>query len=168
MTDLARVMTELEGLASPQIRMIYARRQPDASFLGVRFGDMGKIIKRIKRDSGLAVALWETGVFEARHITCTIVDPADLTEERIDAWVEQVDAPLNADDLAGVVARTPFAARKRRIWTARDEEFVRRAGYGLVHLAAGDDADPVTDESYSATSTRSSGRSMVRPTGRAR
>jgi len=145
-TGLDAVMAELERLASPQIATIFLRRQPAARVLGVRYGDMAKVIKRFRRDPALAVPLWETGFFEARHVACAIVDPADVTEARIDAWIEEVDFPLTADDLAGVVARTPFAARKRRQWTARDEEFVRRTGYCLVQLAAKDAADPVSDE----------------------
>jgi 3-methyladenine DNA glycosylase AlkD len=145
MSDLATVMLKLEGYASDQIRTIYARRQPTANIIGVRFGDMAKIIRKIKRDTPSAIELWESGPFEARHIACEVIDPADVTEALIDAWVEQIDMPLLSDNLAGVVAQTPFAARKRQEWTARDDEFVRRAGYSLVHRAASDPTNPVTD-----------------------
>jgi 3-methyladenine DNA glycosylase AlkD len=146
MTEFATVMSELEGYASEQTATIYSRRQPTGNVLGVKFGDMGKIIKKARRNTPMAIALWETGTFEARHIACKVIDPADVTESQIDAWVEQIDFPLLSDDLAGVVAQTPFAARKRREWTAREDEFVRRAGYSLLHLAASDPANPVSDE----------------------
>lgn len=146
MTSVESVLAELDSLASEQIQRIYARRAPDAFILGVRFGDMGKLTKRIKCDSGLARGLWESGSFEARHVACAIIDPVDVTEREIDRWVEQVDVPLLSDSLAEVVYRTPFADAKRRAWMVRDDEFVRRAGYTLLSLAANDPANPISDD----------------------
>jgi hypothetical protein len=42
----------LEEPASEQIKNIYLRRQP-SQVLGVKFGDMGNIIRRLGRDSSL-------------------------------------------------------------------------------------------------------------------
>lgn len=146
MTTAAHVLTELDSLSSEQVRRIYERRQPGAQILGVKFGDMGKIVKRIKRNSDVARKLWESGSFEARHIACNVMDPADLSEHEIDQWAGELSFPLLADDLAGLVYKTPYAEKKRRAWTARPEEFIRRAGYSLVHLAASDQHNPITDE----------------------
>jgi hypothetical protein len=101
-------MSELEGYASEQTATIYSHRQPTARLLGVKFGDMAKVIKKIRRNSALAVELWNTGIFEARHIACNVIDPPDVTEAQVDVWVAQIDFPLLADSLAEVVAQTPF------------------------------------------------------------
>jgi 3-methyladenine DNA glycosylase AlkD len=95
----------------------------------VKFGDMSNIIRRIGRDSSLAWELWANGAFEARHIACKVVEPADFSEADIDRWVAEIDMPLLSDVLAELVYGTPYADKKRREWIAEDDEFVHRAGF---------------------------------------
>lgn len=64
-TDVTTVIQELETLSSEQIQRIYSRRQPDALALGVRFGDLAKLVKRYTSNTPLALDLWESASFEA-------------------------------------------------------------------------------------------------------
>lgn len=113
--------------------------------MGVRFGDMYKLEKRIKRDSALARQLWAHDEVEPRLVACRIMDPADLTEAEIDQWIEQVEFSILADYVANLVYRTPFAEKKRIEWTASDREHVKRAGFTLVYDFAADPASAITD-----------------------
>lgn len=143
---LAEVMTRLEAARSEQIATIYARRNPKARVLGVRFGDLDKIAKKLKKQTPLALALWETGSFEARILAVRAIDPADVTPELADRWLSQIDLPTLADEWAGVIVQTPFANEKMESWTASRDEFVRRAGYGLVFRFAADPDSDITDQ----------------------
>jgi 3-methyladenine DNA glycosylase AlkD len=136
------VLDHFQAVRSDQIATIYSRRNPTAKTLGVRFGDIDKLAKKIKKDTPLAVELWETGSVEARELACRIIEPTALTEERIDRWVREIDYPTVADSFAGVVYKTPFAGQKMDEWTRSPEEFVRRAGFNLVYQFA---ADPKSD-----------------------
>jgi hypothetical protein len=42
--------------------------------------------------------------------------------------------------------RASFAVATREAWTADEREYVRRAGYCLVHLAAKDERDSIPDD----------------------
>ena len=42
---------------------------PNEHALGVRMGDIQKLAKQLGRDHALALALWKTGVYEARMLT---------------------------------------------------------------------------------------------------
>ena len=139
---VAEVLDRFQTAKSDQIATIYARRNPGVTAWGVKFGDMDKLARQIKKDSALARDLWATGILEARLLACKIVDPADLSEEEIDRWVLDLDFPTLADYLAGVVYRTPFARAKMISWTRSRAEFVRRAGFVLVAAFA---ADPASD-----------------------
>ncbi|HUG60953.1 MAG TPA: DNA alkylation repair protein [Methylomirabilota bacterium] len=138
------VLDRFRAAKSDQIATIYARRNPGVVTWGVKFGDMDKLAKQIKRDSDLARDLWATGILEARLLACKIVEPTDLSEAEIDRWVQDLDFPTLADFFAGVVYRTPFARDKMVAWTGSGAEFVRRAGFVLVADFA---ADPSSDAS---------------------
>jgi 3-methyladenine DNA glycosylase AlkD len=144
--DFDTAVAELEAARSEQIATIYSRRNPGAETWGVRFGDMEKLVKKIKKDSELALQLWAIGVVEPRIVACRIMRPEDLTEAEIDAWVKQVEWPSLADEFANLVYRTPFRDRKREEWTKSDDEFVRRAGFTLLYNTAADPKSGISDD----------------------
>lgn len=144
--DFDGVVTELQNKRDEKIATIYRRRNPGATAWGVRFGDMDQVVKRIKQDSDLARALWHTGVLEPRIIACRIMRPADVTDTEIDQWVREVDWPYLADALANLVYKTPFADKKLLEWTRSSHEFVRRAGFTLVHNVAADPTSGISDD----------------------
>lgn len=95
------------------------------------------VAKRIGRDHDMALALWATGVHEARILAAMVEDPKLVTEEQAEAWVSDFDSWDLCDQCcSNLLDRTPFAWRKIREWTAREEEFVRRAGYVLIAVLA--------------------------------
>ena len=144
--DFDGAIAALKAASDPQIATIYARRAPGTEAWGVRYGDMDKLVKKIRKDSNLARQLWATGVLEPRIVACRIMRPDDLTEAEIDAWVEQINWPHLADEFANLVYKTPFAVKKRESWTRSDREFVRRAGFTLVYDVAADLRSDVSDD----------------------
>lgn len=146
----ADVLALFNDLRSEQIATVLSRRNPQAHLLGVRFGDLDRICKRIQRDSSLARELWATGSMEARTVAVRIMDPADLDADTIDTWVAQIDFPTLADEFASLIARTAYATERRQRWTASDAEFVRRAGFALVAALASDVANAEPDATFLA------------------
>ncbi|MGH2549403.1 MAG: DNA alkylation repair protein, partial [Thermomicrobiales bacterium] len=133
---------------SEQIATIYDRRNPGIPILGVRYGDMAALQKQIEPDYALAVALWATGVFEARTMALRVLPRGVLTEAQIDAWVLDLNSPPLADEFAQAVYHTPFARAKMEVWIERDEDFVRRAGYSLLYGFAAEPDSPISDAEW--------------------
>ena len=101
--------------------------------LGVTVTQLRAHARALGRDHELAVGLWETGIHEARLLATMIEDPSRVTEEQVDRWVLDVVSWDLCDGLCGnLVDRTPFALDKAIAWSAREEEFVRRAGFALM------------------------------------
>jgi 3-methyladenine DNA glycosylase AlkD len=147
---LDEVLEAFRAVKSEQTATILARRNPGVTAWGVKFGDLDKLAKKIKKDSALARQLWETGILEARFLACQVVEPAALSEAEIDGWVEQLDYPYLADSFANVVYRTPYARQKMVAWTQSPAEFVRRAGFTLVADFAADPKSDASDAELSA------------------
>jgi 3-methyladenine DNA glycosylase AlkD len=143
---LTDVLDHFRSVRSDQIATIYSRRNPNAEILGVRFGDIDKLAKKIKKDTPLAVELWDSGSVEARELACRIIEPSELSEEQIDRWVQEIDYPTVADSFAGVVYKTPYARQKMEAWTQSSDEFVRRGGFTLVYQFAADPKSEIGDD----------------------
>lgn len=114
--------------------------------LGLSVPAMRKIAKALGRDHRLALALWKTGIPDARIVASLVADPAALTARQMDAWVAGFNSWDVCDQVCGnLFDRSPLAWRKIRPWAARDEEYVRRAAFALlaslaVHDKEADDA----------------------------
>ena len=142
------VLAELEAVRDPKIAIIFGRRNPEATVLGVRFGDMAIITRKIKPDANLAAGLWRSGSFEARVIALRVMPDGALTEAQADAWVRDLDLPILADDLARLVYERPFARKKMEAWTVSDQDFVRRTGYGLLYGFAADRSVEISHDEW--------------------
>jgi len=56
--------------------------------LGVAMPEVRKLAKSIKKDHGLALELWKTGIREARILASLIDDPKLVTPQQMDTWVK--------------------------------------------------------------------------------
>ena len=85
----------------------------------------------------MAQRLWHSEIHEAR-IMASLVDAAKLvTEAQMETWVRDFDS-WDVCDLCcmNLFRKTRFAYRKAIEWSAREEEFVKRAGFALMATLA--------------------------------
>jgi len=131
-------MGRLRTLARPGGREGMARYGiHPALALGVRIPVLRRLAHEIGTDHSLALRLWRTGVHEARILAGMIDDPARVTERQMDSWARGFDSWDLCDQVcANLFDRTPHAWEKAVTWTARHEEFVKRAGFTLMACLA--------------------------------
>lgn len=105
--------------------------------LGIAVPELRRLAKAIGRDHELAVELWGSEIHEARMLASMIDDPRQVTESQMEAWVHDFDSWDLCDQVCGnLFDRTTSAFRKAVEWSARDDEFVKRAGFALMASAA--------------------------------
>jgi 3-methyladenine DNA glycosylase AlkD len=101
--------------------------------LGVNIPLLRELAKTHRRDHGLALELWRTGIHEARILASLVDDPETVTEEQLEGWVSEIESWDVCDQCcANLFARTPFAWDKAVEWSGRPEEFIKRAGFVLM------------------------------------
>jgi 3-methyladenine DNA glycosylase AlkD len=106
---------------------------PDDNALGVRMGDIQKLAKLLGRDHALALALWKTGVYEARMLCAYVDEPERVTAAQMDGQARAFDNWAICDTLCFALwVRTPHAFRKIRSWATHRDEFVKRAAFALL------------------------------------
>jgi 3-methyladenine DNA glycosylase AlkD len=110
--------------------------------LGVSVPEMRRIARECGKDHPLSIRLWNSGIPEARIVASMIADPAEMTAAEMDWWVSGFDSWDVCDQVCmNLFERTPFAGKKIRQWSRREEEFVRRAAYALIACLAWHDKD---------------------------
>jgi 3-methyladenine DNA glycosylase AlkD len=146
--DVGEALSELRRLAGPcdfEAMARYGIRSE--AMLGVRTPDVVALAKRIGKDHSLALALWRTGVYEARHLAVLVEDADRVTEAQMERWAKDFDSWAICDGAClHLFDRTRFAYDKVVEWSAREEEYVKRASFALMAVLAVHDKkapDPV-------------------------
>jgi len=104
---------------------------------GVSVADLRGLGKRLGRDHELALALWETGWYEARMLTAFVDEPDRVTSRQMDRWARDFDNWAICDGTCfHLFDKTPHAWRKVEAWAPRQEEFVKRAAFALLAALA--------------------------------
>lgn len=136
--QLQDILDQLKAQANPEnvAGMAKFGINPENT-LGVSVNTLREIARPLKRQHELALQLWDTGIHEARILATIIDDPQKVTEAQMDAWVNAFDSWDICDGACINLFRgTPYAYAKALAWSAREEEFVRRAGFALMATLA--------------------------------
>jgi len=136
--DCAEILTRLRAQANPDSVAGMARYGINPqNTLGISIPALRKLAKEAGRDHALAQELWASGIHEARILAALVDDPRRVTPEQMDAWVEEFDSWDVCDQVCcNLFDRTPWAYEKAAAWSAREEEFVKRAGFALMAALA--------------------------------
>lgn len=104
---------------------------------GVSMATMKALTGRLGRDHELALALWDTGWYEARILTAFVDEPARVTPAQMNRWARDFDNWAVCDTLClHLFDKTPHAWKKIAQWSERRGEFVKRAAFALLASVA--------------------------------
>lgn len=118
--------------------------------LGVSIPNIRRIARTFGHDHVLALALWDTGIPDARIVAGLVAEPARLTSRQMDAWVKGFESWDVCDQVCNSAFRaSPLAWSKVAVWAARRDEFVRRAAFSLLSALAAHDQQ-ASDEQFVA------------------
>lgn len=121
--------TELAGMA--RFGIVGEQR------LGLSMPAMRQIARTLGHDHALALALWDTGIPDARIVAGMVAEPAQLTSRQMDTWAQGFASWDVCDQVCGsAFLASPLAWSKVPLWAARHDEFVRRAAFALLATLA--------------------------------
>lgn len=131
---VADLLAVLRSMGSEKDRAGMARYGINVeNAFGVSIYQLRWIAKRVGTDHSLALSLWATGNHEARLLACFVDDPSAVTERQFESWARDFDSWDICDQATtSLFDLTKHAWRKAFEWAARDEEWVKRAGFTLM------------------------------------
>jgi 3-methyladenine DNA glycosylase AlkD len=133
-TEAQRIVSELKALESRHNKAGMQRFGINTSrALGISMKTLREKAKAYRRNHEMALQLWDEGIHEARLLAVLVDDPNQLTEKQMEAWVKDIDSWDLCDQACmNLFDKFPGAWEKARQWSAREEEFVKRAGFVLM------------------------------------
>ena len=106
---------------------------PSDNAYGVAMKDIKALGKQLGQRNDLAIALWNTGVYEARMLTSFVADPALLTSTQMDRWCKDFDNWAICDAMCfNLFDRSPHRWAKVKQWSTSRKEFEKRTAFALL------------------------------------
>lgn len=101
--------------------------------LGVFQKDINLVAKEIGKNDALALALFDTGIYDAQILSSKIFTPKHATSDLMDQWLPHLQTWESCDSFAmKVFANSPMAVEKALEWSHRQPEFEKRAGFATM------------------------------------
>lgn len=130
---LDELLVKLNSLADPVVKTSQERFGIQVGrSLGISLYTLRDLAKGI-HDHQLALALWDTGIHEARILAAMVDDPEMVTLQQLEKWVSGFDSwdicDITTDE---VFIHTPFILDRINSWSTREEEFVKRAAFASI------------------------------------
>lgn len=128
--NLYEMMEKLEEMGTEQTKKTFIRHGAKEPISGVKVGDLKKLVKFVKKNQSLALALYDTGHYDAMYLAGLSVNPKLMTKEELEAWVEKVYCYAHAEyTVAGVAAESEFALELAREWIKSEDEMIAACGW---------------------------------------
>ena len=145
---VGEVLSRLRSLQNPAaVQALQKVGVTPRAALGVSDGDLRKLAADIGVDRLIAQQLWASGIHDARVLASMVDDPARVTPKQMERWVRDFDSWALCDACCvNLFDKTPFAYAKSVAWSARKEEYVKRAAFSLVAALAVSDQKAADNE----------------------
>jgi 3-methyladenine DNA glycosylase AlkD len=136
--NVGRVVGELRRLGTKRNVEGMARYGIRAKkVFGVSKPKLDALARKIGKNHALGLALWSTGIQDAKILAGLICEPGRVTSGQMGLWVRDFD---NWDSCDGTCCHLFVFAKdawqKAFVWTKRKEEFQKRGGFALAAYLA--------------------------------
>jgi 3-methyladenine DNA glycosylase AlkD len=106
---------------------------PSDNAYGVAMRDIKAFGKQLGQRHDLAIALWITGVYEARMLTSFVADATALPSTQMDRWCKDFDNWAICDAMCfNLFDRSPHRWKKVKQWSTSRDEFQKRTAFALL------------------------------------
>ncbi|WHY76771.1 DNA alkylation repair protein [Neobacillus sp. WH10] len=127
---LDEIIWKLAELGTEQTKKTFINHGAQGSLFGVKVGDLKKLVKPVKKDQELALALYNTGNSDAMYLAGLSVNPKLMTKETLQDWVKHANWYMHAEyTVARAAAESSFALDLAREWMKSDVEMTAVAGW---------------------------------------
>jgi 3-methyladenine DNA glycosylase AlkD len=144
-TTAADIIARLRALANPENVAGMARFgiNPESA-LGISVKTLREFARETRQQikdkderHALAAELWASSIHEVRILASIVDEPSRVSAAQMEAWAADFNSWDLVDQVCGnLFDKSPYGYAKALEWSAREEEFVRRAGFALMNYIA--------------------------------
>lgn len=135
---IEEVMQELESYGNENTKKILLKHGAREPFFGVKVADMKKIVKKVKKDQDLALALYDTNNGDAMYLAGLIADESKMTKSILDKWVKKADWSMISEyTVPWIAADSGLAWQCGLNWIDNKKDNIAAAGWSALasHLS---------------------------------
>src|SRR5688500_4123331 len=99
-----QIVSEIEPLGTEGYRRVLRNHGITGPLFGVKIEELKKYQKVIKKDYGLALDLFDTGVYDAIYLAGLIADESKMTKDDLRGWLKKANSNLIAEFAVAWVA----------------------------------------------------------------
>lgn len=143
------VMADLEAHGSEQTKKTLMRHGAREPFFGVKVEHLKTIVKKVKKDHDLALALYDTGNSDAMYLAALVSDPVKFTKAQLSRWVKAAYwHMISCYTVAWAAAESRFGRELALEWMESPKEQIAAAGWSTYSslLSIKDDSELDHDE----------------------
>jgi 3-methyladenine DNA glycosylase AlkD len=104
--------------------------------LGISNTVLRTIARQIKRDHGRALALWSSGIREARLLAAFTCEPKKMTADIARAWASDFNSWEIVDGVSDIFCDAGLQGELLAEFAADEREFVRRTAFAMMAWSA--------------------------------
>lgn len=133
------IMLFLEEHGTEQIRKIFINHGATLPLYGVKVGELKLVQKKVKKNYELSMALYDTGIYDARYLAGLIADEKKMTIDDLRLWMATSGCEgIACSPVAWVAAESDHGLVLAREWMQSEDEVIAAAGYatyaGLISI----------------------------------
>lgn len=140
------ILSELAALGNETTKKIWLKHGVREPYYGVKFEDLKKIQKRIKKSYALSMELYATGNSDAMYLAGLIADPTQMTHADLQTWADGAYwYMLSEYTVAGAAAANQHGLGLALNWIESSDELMANTGWATLAAIAATKPDDQLD-----------------------
>ena len=134
----------LKPLGKEAYKKVLLKHGVEEPLFGVKIEDLKKLQKRLKKDHRLALALYDTGIYDAMYLAGLIADDLEMTKRDLQHWVAKAHCALLSEyTVPWVAAEGTHGHELAMEWIESTKESIASSGWSTLSslVAIRDDAE---------------------------
>jgi len=127
------ILNELKYFGNENTKKIFLKHGAKEPFYGVKVQDLKKIVKKVKKNHELSLALYDTGNSDAMYLAGLIADENKITKSELNKWANSAYWYMISEyTVAWVAAESRYALELALDWIDSDKENIASAGWATL------------------------------------
>jgi 3-methyladenine DNA glycosylase AlkD len=127
------VLAELKTMATESTRNTLAKHGAPDTLYGVKVEDQKKIQKKVKKNYGLSLELFDSGVPDAQYLAGLIADETRMTKKDLQHWAETATWHMLSEyTVPWIAAESNYGWELALQWIDDKKEYIQTSGWNTL------------------------------------
>ena len=127
------IMAELEQYGNESTKKVFLKHGAKEPFFGVKVADLKKIVKKVKKNHDLSLALYGTGNGDAMYLAGLIADEKKISKKDLNTWVKKAEWQMISEyTVAWIASESDHGMELALDWIESKKEHIAACGWSTL------------------------------------